>query len=218
MAKKRSILAIGLASIALVLLLGVLLRNAVLTSILASQFGKQTGFHLDIHHLRWPLFSARTEVGEIEVINPPRYKHRRALVIRNLKCEWIPSQLLKRKLHATYLELNAAEIDVVQGTDDHLNIETLQSFTKSRLDSGELRIDKLVLSAGTARYVDDRSPKHEPILFEINAKETFEHLETGKDYDTVSRSILINHLPENLGSILGTTIKNSLRDIKDVFR
>jgi uncharacterized protein involved in outer membrane biogenesis len=217
-ARKRSILAIGLAGITFALLLGVVLRNALLTSVLASQFEKQTGFHLDVHDLRWPLFAARAEVGEIEVTNPPYYRHRRALVIRNLKCEWIPSQLLKRKLHVTYLELDAAEIDVVQGTNDHLNLDTLQSLTKSRLDSGELRIDKLVISAGTARYVDDRSPNHEPILFEINAKETFEHLETGKDYDAVSRSILVNHLPENLGSILGTTIKNSFEDIKDIFR
>ncbi len=204
--------------VATLLALGIGFRHSIASYVVTCYLESQTGFQTHIRGLHLHLFKLQVDIAEIEILNPPAYQHRRAMLIQNMECHYSLLKLLKGQLHIVRLKLNLVEIYRIRAVSGAENLDALEGFVKHRLDSGKLKIDSLILSIREAQYINEKKPKREPIVCQCQIEDqTFKNIITSKEFSKVIQVIIQKTVSKNIGSILKTTLKNVFDDIRELF-
>lgn len=197
---------------------GVLLRNRLTAAVVVHVLEARTGCSVRIHGLSQGWGSFEMVIDELEVGNPPGFPAGRALLLRATCLRWSPRALCRGRLHLDSLQTDLAVVERVQSAAGAINLDPLSGAVKTALDRGELRMDRLILSLGEVRCVNEAKPDHEPLVVHGRGeKHIFEHLESSVDFDRVVRAMLTEELPSNLPGILGTTFDNAWKDFRKLF-
>lgn len=189
-------------------------RHQVAAWAVARSFEKQTGYAMRMRGVHLHLFSPQIDIAEMEILNPSGFQARRAMLIRDIRCRWVTSELMRGRLHATSLRLNLAEVHAIRSKDGKMNPDSIHSFIKAELDSGKLSIDTLLLSVGEGHYTNEGRPDRKPMVYDANLKDcSFQNIRTSKDFSDMQTSIITATFLDNVGEVLGTTMEKMIQII-----
>lgn len=163
-------------------------------------------------------WSLEMEIEELEVGNPPGFPAGRALLLREIRLRWSPLALFRGRLHLGNLQTQLAAVGRVQSKAGDINLDVFVRAVETALDRGELKIDRLTLSLGEVRCINEAKPDHDPLVIRRHGgKHVFEHLDSSGDFASAVHTMVTEDLPANLPSILGTTIENAWKDFRKLF-
>ncbi len=196
----------------------VLFRNRLVEAAAVHVLKARLGCPVRIHGLSQGWWSPEMAIGELEVGNPPGFPAGRALLLRETRLRWSPRALFRGCLHLGNLQTDLAALERVQSKTGAVNLDSLVRAVETALDRGELKVDRLALSLGEVRCVDEAKPDHAPLVAHgRGGKHVFEHLESSGDFDRVIHTMVTEELPSNLPGILGTTLENTWMDFRKLF-
>ena len=154
-----------LAAVLVVILL--LARNAILRVYLEHQIRAQTGLDAEIGSFSLGLAEPTVTIRNFRLYNPPAFAGTPFLEIREIHAEYDPAALARHELHVTLMRFNLGELDIVKNQAGQTNIFSLGLATPLKKTGGKAGgtftkqtgleftgIDVLNVSIGTAKYID----------------------------------------------------------------
>lgn len=154
-----------LAAMLVVVLL--LARNAILRVYLEHQIRAQTGLDAEIGSFSVGLVEPTLTIRNFRLYNPPAFAGTPFLDIREIHAEYDPAALARHELHITLMRFNLGELDVVKNQAGQTNLFSLGLATPLKKTGGKAGrtftqqtgleftgIDVLNVSIGTAKYID----------------------------------------------------------------
>lgn len=154
-----------LAAVLVVVLL--LARNAILRVYLEHQIRAQTGLDAEIGSFSFGLVEPTVTIRNFRLYNPPAFAGTPFLDIREIHAEYDPAALARHELHITLMRFNLGELDIVKNQSGQTNIYSLGLATSPKKSSNRAGasftrqtglefkgIDVLNVTIGTAKYID----------------------------------------------------------------
>ena len=138
-----------LAAVLVVILL--LARNAILRVYLEHQIRAQTGLDAEIGSFSVGLAEPTVTIRNFRLYNPPAFAGTPFLDIREIHAEYDPAALARHELHITLMRFNLGELDIVKNQAGQTNIFSLGLATPLKKTGGK---------AGADIHQTDRSRIH----------------------------------------------------------
>jgi uncharacterized protein involved in outer membrane biogenesis len=119
------VLKLATFAVLFLLALGLLARNQLIKMEARRLLAEQTGFGLEIGHLKTHVWASRAELFDVVVRNPPEYPEPTAFVIRRAFIDIDPWALLRRETHLRVVELEVPRVVIVRNRDGEMNLQRL---------------------------------------------------------------------------------------------
>lgn len=155
---------IGLSALLLVLILG---RNLLIQHGASAAVKAALGLDLTIGEVQVGLLETDFRIRELVVRNPPGFGSEPLARVPLIYVDYELGSLFSGKLHCTRIEVEVAEVSVVQDASGATNLLKVKALAEGGKQEGsetkpepkreskpmEMRIDKLILSIGRVRYL-----------------------------------------------------------------
>ncbi len=199
----RRRLLVGAAVLAVLGVVGVLARNALLRAGMEAAVGAATGFPLEVASVDLGLLDARLEVRGLHLRNPEGFGEPTCLRVPGMVADPRLRSLLGERIHLEELSVDVAEVVVVRRADGETNLDRLRALGggKKGSDGGggggtsdggsgsgsgagggrKFRIDLLRLGIGKVRMIDHsamRDGKPTERTWDLGIREEFRDLDS----------------------------------------
>jgi uncharacterized protein involved in outer membrane biogenesis len=169
---------LGLLVLAVVLVVILFLSfDSILRVVIEHNIRKQTGMKAEIGKFHLGLTRPVVEIKNLQLFNPPAFGGTPFLNIPEIYVEYDRSALASNQIHITLLRFDLGELDVVKSQGGQTNIFALgmelpskqSTAASSSKQLAEIKqqtgldfkgIDRLDVSVGTFKYVDQQDPKN----------------------------------------------------------
>lgn len=164
----------GICFLVLLLVLGVLFRNALAKPIMEHQIAAETGMPTTIGSVEIGLIHPTFRVANLVIHNTADFGNGTFVSVPELYVEYDRKALFARKIHLHEVRFNLAEVNIIKTPDGRLNYAALTKKTTTEKKPSKpapefVGIDKLQLSLGVIRMKDLKTPEK---VHEINLAKT----------------------------------------------
>lgn len=142
-----------------------LTKDSLLKSYIEHRLRTQTGMEVRVGQVELGVFSPSLRLADLVIFNPAEFGGAPLIHVAELRVEYDPVAMARRRLRFDLVRLNLAEVNVVRNQAGKSNFEYLQQKTGLGIPSSkELNgwvfdsIDVLNISVGRIRFTDMKNP------------------------------------------------------------
>jgi hypothetical protein len=177
-----------LAVVVLVFFVLVLARNVIIKTTVESGVSLVTGLHLSIKKINVGIMKTALKIDGLKIYNPKGYEEKIMLDMPVVYVDYALKDILKGKMHLTYVIINLREFNVVKNKNGEVNLNSLKVIqegqkketkpaVKKTGKAPEFQLDNLELKVGKITF-KDYSKGAEPSVnsFEFNLDEKHQNI------------------------------------------
>ncbi len=125
-------LAIGVGVVIVLILLLLVVKNAVIKKAVQTGVKKATGLELTIRDMDVGIISARVDVRDMRLLNPPAFPDRIMIDIPKFLVDVELLSFFRDRIHIEVIELDLNELTVVRNKDGKLNLAAIKAISEKQ--------------------------------------------------------------------------------------